>query len=260
MATFWEFVSEQRRDLPILATTENCGGGTFIVTGANVGLGFETAKHLVCLKAGKVILACRNAQAGEKAKSEIEAATNCPGIAEVWQLDLASYDSVKSFANRAIKDLGRIDGLIENAGIALDTWSLAEGHETSVTVNIISTFLLAVLLHPKMTTSARQLNILPHIVIVTSGAAFMMNDSELEKVQDDPFVKMDDQKASDMTKRYSSRENARWPIRHKLILTFLLLQISAQQARANLCGDLFCDLSPNISNRRCCQSSHPWSL
>lgn len=201
MEKFREFVSEQRRDLPILATPRNCGGGTFIVTGANVGLGFGTAKHLVRLKAGKVILACRNTQAGKKAKSEIEAATHCPGIAEVWSLDLASYDSVKSFAKRAVENLTRIDGLIENAGVALDTWSLAEGHETSVTVNIISTFLLAVLLLPKMIASARQFNTLPHIVIVTSGAAFMMDESELEKVQDDPFVKMDNQKVSDMTKR-----------------------------------------------------------
>ena len=201
MATFSEFVSEQRRDLPILATRKSCEGGTFIVTGSNVGLGFETAKHLARLKVGKLILACRNTQAGEKAKSEIEAAINCPGIVEVWSLDLASYDSVKSFANRAIKDLTRIDGLIENAGIGLDTWSLAEGHETSVTVNIISTFLLAVMLLPKMMTSARQFKSLPHIVIVTSGAAFMMNKAELDKVQDDPFVEMDNQKASDMTKR-----------------------------------------------------------
>lgn len=208
---FRRFVTEQRRSLPILATTENCAGGTFIVTGANVGLGFETAKHLVRVQPNKVILACRNAQAGENAKSEIEAATNRRGIAEVWPLDLSSYASVKSFANRAINDLPRIDGLIENAGVALDKWSLSERHETSVTVNIISTLLLAVLLLPKMTKSAQDFSIVPHIVIVTTGAAFMMDESVLEKIQDNVFGKMDDQTASDMTQRYRSIDNSDQP-------------------------------------------------
>jgi hypothetical protein len=40
-------IETQRRNLPLLATTEICSGGTYIVTGANTGLGFEAAKHLV---------------------------------------------------------------------------------------------------------------------------------------------------------------------------------------------------------------------
>ncbi|PMD31033.1 NAD(P)-binding protein [Hyaloscypha variabilis F] len=203
MATaFRQFVTEQRKELPILATTKNCGGGVFIVTGANVGLGFETAKHLVRLNPLKVILACRNTQAGELAKQDIESVTNCLGIAEVWELDLARYASVKAFAARAIKELGRIDGLIENAGVALDKWSLAEGHETVVTINVIGNFLLAVLLLPKMMASAKQFGVVPHIVLVTSGVAFMMDRAVLAKIQDDVFGGMDDEKGSDMTQRY----------------------------------------------------------
>ena len=95
----------------------------------------------------------------------------------------------------------RIDGLIENAGVALDTWSLSEGHETSVMINIIGNFLLAVLLLPKMMACAKQFGVVPHIVLVTTGAAFFLDRSVLAKIQDDPFGKMDDAKASDMTQR-----------------------------------------------------------
>jgi NAD(P)-dependent dehydrogenase (short-subunit alcohol dehydrogenase family) len=120
MATAFSLFVTERKEVPILATSKNCAVGTFILTGANLGLGFETAKHLVRVKPGKVIPSCRHITAGDKAKSEIEAATNCLGIAEVWPLELASYESVKLFPHRAIKDLTRTDGLILSAGVALD--------------------------------------------------------------------------------------------------------------------------------------------
>jgi hypothetical protein len=85
---------------------------------------------------------------------------------------------------------------------------LAEGHETFITVNVIGNFLLVVLLLPKMVVSAKQLNVVPHIVLVTSGVAFMTKESVLEKIENDPFRKMDDEKGSDMTQKYRSKENA----------------------------------------------------
>lgn len=91
---------------------------------------------------------------------------------------------------------------MENAGVALDKWTLAEGHETSVTVNIISTFLLAVLLLPKMSNSAKIYGIVPHVVIVSSGAAFMLDKGALERIEGDVFGGMDDKEKSDMTQRY----------------------------------------------------------
>lgn len=120
MASFGEMVADQRRDLPLLVTKETCAGATYIVTGANSGLGFETAKRLASLGARKVIIACRNVRAGETAKAEIEAATKTSNVVEVWTLDLASYESVKAFVRRAVDGLERIDALIENAGVALD--------------------------------------------------------------------------------------------------------------------------------------------
>ena len=88
---------------------------TIIVTGANVGLGLEAARHFVRLNAAKVILGVRNLEKGEAAKQSIEASEKREGVIEVWWSDLASYQSVRDFARRA-KDLERLDVVVENAG------------------------------------------------------------------------------------------------------------------------------------------------
>jgi NAD(P)-dependent dehydrogenase (short-subunit alcohol dehydrogenase family) len=168
----FDAVSAQLRNLPLLATPETCSGRTYIVTGANSGLGFEAAKHLVALDAGKVVLAVRNLRAGSKAKADIEASTGRTGFVEVWHLDLSSYESVKTFAKRATLELDRIDALIENAGIAVEMDNLAEGHPAIFTINVYSTLLLAVLLLPKMKEDAQRLETIPHITIVSSNSAF----------------------------------------------------------------------------------------
>jgi short-subunit dehydrogenase len=79
---------------------------------------------------------------------------------------------VKAFASKAEKELDRIDGLIENAGIMLDKWTVAEGMETSMTVNVVNTMFLGILLMPKMMESAKKHNIKPRIVFLVSGLGF----------------------------------------------------------------------------------------
>ena len=190
----------QARNLPLLITPEKCSGGTYIVTGANTGLGFEAAKHLVAVGAAKVILGVRNVSAGEAAKAKIEEATGKANVAAVWELDLASYSSVQAFAKKAA-ELDRIDALIENAAVAGAAKTRAEGHVQTVTVNVLSTLLLAVLLLPKLSESAQKFNILPHLVIVTSGAGFEVSQDWI-KIKDDPLLKMDDEKM-DLLKMYA---------------------------------------------------------
>lgn len=144
-------------------------GQTVIVTGSNTGLGREAARHFTRLGAAKVILAVRNVQAGEAAKTYIEDSTLCaPGTVEVWPLDLAKYDSVKAFARRASEELDRVDVLCENAGIAAGVQREAEGHESTVTVNVISTFLLALLMLPKLKETARRFKRETTLTIVSS--------------------------------------------------------------------------------------------
>lgn len=184
-------IATQPHNLPLAVTTEICAGSTYIVTGANVGLGLEAAKHLVALKSKRVILAVRNVTAGEEAKEQIEKETGNKGIAEVWALDMSSYASVKKFAERANTELERIDAIIENAAVAAvapDAPTTAEGHITQLTVNVFSTLLLAFLLLPKMSKDAKQFGIVPHIAIITSRAGFDEED-DWKKIRDDPVVK-----------------------------------------------------------------------
>ncbi|TPR10427.1 hypothetical protein CAN33_0022100 [Aspergillus niger] len=130
---------------------------TVIITGANTGLGLAAAHHIASGPIGKLILAVRNLSAGESARAEIlNAQPDCdPQTVEVWPLDLASYDSVRAFATRATTTLDRLDVLLCNAGLATFQCSKAEGHERMITVNVISTFLLAVLLVPKLRETRR---------------------------------------------------------------------------------------------------------
>jgi len=144
-------------------------GKTVIVTGANVGLGLEAARHFVRLGAIKVILGCRSIEKGELAKKNIEETTKREGIVEVWQVDLSSYESVRQFCARAQK-LERLDAVVENAGIATPNYEQVEGMESTITVNVLSTFLMALLLLPKLRVDAVKYNIVPRLTIVASDA------------------------------------------------------------------------------------------
>jgi NAD(P)-dependent dehydrogenase (short-subunit alcohol dehydrogenase family) len=192
--------SDQKQDLPIDLTRQQCENAVFIVTGANTGIGLETARHLVRLGSAKVILAVRNIQAGEQALRDIEKTTTISGVAEVWHLDLASYASVQRFASRASKDLSRLDGVVENACVSVDRWGVAEGHELSLTVNVYSTFLLGVLLFPRLKDTAKTFKVLPHLVVVSSSYGFMFQ-SQVADLQKDGLKGLDNQSTSNMDAR-----------------------------------------------------------
>jgi len=180
--------------------TRSFVGETVIVTGSNVGLGKEAARHITRLGASKVILACRNTTGGEEAKQDIISTTKVdPTIIEVWQLDLSSYDSVKDFANRA-SALPRVDVLLENAGIATDDFRLVSGHESTITVNVVSTFLLALLMLPKLKETSQQYNVQPRLVIVSSEVHGYTNLPEREAAN--TFDELSNQSTADMGQRY----------------------------------------------------------
>lgn len=139
-------------------------GQTVIVTGANSGLGLEACRHFVRLGAAKVIMACRDVDKGQTAAGSISGGRD---VVEVWQLDLSSFDSVKSFAHRAER-LERVDALVSNAGVALGVFVETEGYESCITVNVISTFLLMVLMLPKMRSTAEGCGGTPCVSVVSS--------------------------------------------------------------------------------------------
>lgn len=174
---------------------------TVVVTGANTGLGFEAAKHAVALSAKKVILACRSLEKGEAAKNAIENSTKRTGIVEVWELDLGSYDSVKAFAKRA-NGLERLDVLLENAGINTRVFRMAEDNESTITVNVVSTFLLALLLLPKMRETNERFGVLPRLTVVSSELHFIAKFEE--KKGNNIFATLNDKKTAQMGDRYGN--------------------------------------------------------
>ena len=75
-----------------------------------------------------MILAVRNTSKGEAAREYVEQQTGRKDCMEVWQLDMASFESVKAFARRAA-GLERLDVLVANAGMWPTKFELAEGNE-----------------------------------------------------------------------------------------------------------------------------------
>lgn len=138
--------------LPANPTTEYTGKNV-IVTGSNVGLGFEAALKFVALGASKVIMAVRSLEKGEAAKHDIEAKTGKKGVIEVWELDMLSYDSIKNFAKQA-EQLDHLDVAVLNAGMMAGGYQQSSyAWETTIQVNTLSTTLLAYLLLPKLKAS-----------------------------------------------------------------------------------------------------------
>ena len=142
-------------------------GQTIIVTGSNIGLGFEAAKHFVRLEASKVILAVRSIRRGEEAAKSIHEATGREGVCEVWQVDVGNWDSVKAFVKRT-EALERLDVVVENAGVARREFEQLEGVESGVAINVVGTFLMALGLLPVLRASAKKTGVTPKLVIVSS--------------------------------------------------------------------------------------------
>ena len=122
-------------------------GKLMVVTGANSGIGFHTARALASAGA-RVIFACRDSAAGAAAVERTLAAH--PGmLAEVSPLDLGSHQSIRDFAQRI--DADSVDTLICNAGLFGGPYQEVDGGlERTVGVSHVGHFLLVRALLPKL--------------------------------------------------------------------------------------------------------------
>ncbi len=120
-------------------------GRTVVVTGANCGLGLVTARELS--RAGaRVVLACRNLDKGHAAIDEVRAAVPDAQV-QLEELDLASLDSVRGFAERFRDTHDGLDLLINNAGVmGTPRRRTADGFELQFGTNHLGHFALATLL------------------------------------------------------------------------------------------------------------------
>ncbi|KAF5345779.1 hypothetical protein D9758_011883 [Tetrapyrgos nigripes] len=162
-----DFQREQKAGMPPVAKAD-LTGKTVIITGANVGIGFEATKHLANMNPGKLVLVCRNATKGEEAAAVIKKETNFDRV-EAWTMDQGDFSSISAFASRVEKDLDRVDILVANAGVADPKYSTTgDGWEQHLQVNHLGPTLLALLLLPKMMETAKKHNTIPRFVSVAS--------------------------------------------------------------------------------------------
>jgi len=172
-------------------------GQTIIVTGSNTGLGFEAARHLSSLNANLIILAVRNQVKGEAAKKAILASTGrADATIEIWNLDMQSYNSIQTFCAKA-NNLPRLDAVIENAGIMTKYFNLVAGYESTITTNVIGTFLLAFGLLPKLKQSAAEYKHQSRLSLVASDMHFIAKFPE--RHNKDIFAALNNEKSSDMS-------------------------------------------------------------
>ncbi len=154
-------MSWTEKDLPDLT------GRTAIVTGANSGIGFHTAKHLAGHGA-TVVLACRNTEAAGEAAAKID------GTIRVGELDLASLESVRRFAETVD---GPVDLLVNNAGVMTPPRyrETTDGFELQYGTNHLGHVALTARLLPRLLEAPA-----PRVVAVASVAHHGGNDSVLE--------------------------------------------------------------------------------
>jgi NAD(P)-dependent dehydrogenase (short-subunit alcohol dehydrogenase family) len=136
-------------------------GKTVVVTGANAGIGFETA-HALYEAGAHVILACRSLEKAEDARVRLQARQG-RGLLETGILDLSDLHSVAQFADTFLEKHNQLHVLINNAGVmsaglmAPRASKTTEGYELQFGVNFLGHFALTGRLYPllKATPGAR---------------------------------------------------------------------------------------------------------
>lgn len=130
-------------------------GRVFVVTGANSGLGKETAR-LLAQRNARVVLACRDMAAAHLACEDIRRTTSLGELIPM-QLDLASLESVYTFAQEVLQDFPQVHVLINNAGLSIPDEKqpkTEDGIEMHFGVNYLGHFFLTNLLLERIKESA----------------------------------------------------------------------------------------------------------
>ncbi|MHA1482811.1 MAG: SDR family oxidoreductase [Candidatus Heimdallarchaeaceae archaeon] len=128
-------------------------GKTCMITGANTGIGKETARQIAALGA-HVIMVCRNQEKGEQAKEDIIQTTDNHEI-ELLICDLASLKDVKRFADEFLKAHTTLHVLINNAGVFhMKRTITPDGYESTFAVNYLAHYYLTELLLPLLKKSS----------------------------------------------------------------------------------------------------------
>jgi NAD(P)-dependent dehydrogenase (short-subunit alcohol dehydrogenase family) len=156
-----------------LDSNKKMRGKICLVTGANSGIGYQTALGLARMDA-TVAMVCRNKERGEAAQKEIKAITSNKSI-HLLIADISSQIQVRRLAEQIKNRYKRLDVLINNAGISVDKRTeSADGIEMTFATNYLGHFLLTELLLVPLKASApsRIINVSSFVHRWTTGIEF----------------------------------------------------------------------------------------
>lgn len=144
------------------STDSSMAGRTVLITGANSGLGKETAVALAA-KGATTVMLCRNAERGEAALAEVKKRSGSEDV-ELILGDLAEPESVRGFVDEFSRRHDTLDVLVNNAGVYLSNrYTNSLGWESTYAINHLGPFLLTNLLWGALRASDA-----PRVVTVSS--------------------------------------------------------------------------------------------
>ncbi|XP_071088414.1 WW domain-containing oxidoreductase-like [Haliotis cracherodii] len=185
-----------------------------VITGANSGIGYETARSLA-LHGATVVLACRNMEAANTCRSQILAERSEAKV-EVMHIDLASLASVRQFAQQYIQHGWPLHILILNAAVfGLPYTRTEDDLEMTFQVNHLANFYLLQLLEETLVQSR------PARVVVVSSESHRFTDLDVNNLSESklspPSTHYQDLKAYNLSKLcnvlFSNELNARLSVR-----------------------------------------------
>jgi len=145
-----------------------------VITGSNIGLGYEAAKVL-SQKSYHIVITSRTLSKSQEAVAELKKTASVQAVFSAYELDVASPASVSSFAEGLQKEFSHIDCLINNAGVALDRLvpqettpaalaKRAEVYSQILNTNVVGPNILTTVLLPLLLKSPS-----PRLLFVSSG-------------------------------------------------------------------------------------------
>ena len=150
-------------------------GKTCLVTGANSGMGKETALALAQMKA-TVVMVCRNKGKGDAARREISKKSGNESV-DLLLCDLSSLAEVRSLAAEVRNRYGKLHALVNNAGVVSFRGKTVDGFEKTFAVNYLAPFLLTNLLLELLKASA------PSRIVNVSSVTHFSGHIDLEAMR-----------------------------------------------------------------------------
>ncbi|XP_029411437.1 retinol dehydrogenase 11 isoform X2 [Nannospalax galili] len=164
----------------VCTSTVQLPGKVAVVTGANSGIGKETAQDLA-RRGARVYLACRDVQKGELVAKEIQTSTGNKQVL-VRKLDLADTKSIRAFAKDFLAEEKHLHILVNNAGVMMCPYTkTADGFEMHIGVNHLGHFLLTHLLLETLKESA------PSRIVNVSSLAHHLGRIYFQNLQGEKF-------------------------------------------------------------------------